>query len=80
MISVYEVHVRISRRPKENRVPHSPADRCMRGGIVGAQIGFNFHDASGEHLAPLPPHENLAEEIRSDQARVAIVEGTSEGT
>ena len=47
----------------------------MRSGIVGAEISFDFDDAPAEQLVPLPPHEEFAEQIRPDQARVAVVEG-----
>ena len=40
-----------------------------------AEISLDFNDASGEQLAPLLPHKKFPQQIRPDQARVAIIEG-----
>jgi hypothetical protein len=33
----------------------------MRRGIVFAQVSLDLHNAGGEHLTALSPHQNFAE-------------------
>jgi hypothetical protein len=51
----------------------------MGSGIVGAEISLDFDDAPGEKFAALPSNEDFAQEIRADEARVAVVEGAGKG-
>src|SRR5437870_2848727 len=50
----------------------------MGSGIIGAEVGFDFDDASAEEFAALPADQDFAEEIGADEARVAVVEGAGE--
>ena len=45
----------------------------MRGGIVHAHIGFDFHDASRQQLASMFADQDFAQEFARDAARVAVV-------
>src|SRR5215470_4664584 len=50
----------------------------MRCRVLRAQVGFDFDDSADEELAALLPHKNFAEQIRPNQAGVAVVEGARE--
>ena len=50
----------------------------MGRGIIGAEISLDFNDASGEEFAALSADKNIAQQIRSNQARVAVVERARE--
>src|SRR5437763_15265971 len=50
----------------------------MRGGIVNAEICFDFHDAAGEEFTSLASYKNLAQRIRPDEARIEVVEGAGQ--
>ena len=75
MIAVDEVDVSASRRTEQHSVACCLADRGVCSGIIRSEVGFNFNDASSEQLTTLAADENLAEQVRSDEARVAVVEG-----
>lgn len=79
MIAIDEIHVRESRRTEEDGVARGASDEGVRGGIADARIGFDFDDTRSEKFAALAADENFPEQIRSDEAGVAVVEGAREG-
>src|SRR6478672_1617477 len=52
----------------------------MRCKIIGAEIGFDFDDAPRKQPAPLPTHQNFAQQVRPNEAWVSVIEGAGEGT
>jgi hypothetical protein len=79
VIAINEIDIGISRWSKKNRVAGSLAYRCMRGGIVGAEVSFDFHDPSREQVAALPTNQKFAQHLGPDLTRIAVVEGPGEG-
>ena len=51
----------------------------MGGWIIRAKVSLDFDNAADYELTALLPNENFAQQIRTDQARVAIVKGAGEG-
>lgn len=73
MVAVNEINIRVSWRAKQNGVARGLSGRGMRGGIVGSQIGFDFNNSRDQTLSPLPPDQKFPQQIRPDDARIAIV-------
>jgi hypothetical protein len=46
----------------------------MRGWIIRSQVRFHFDNSAGEEFAPLSPDQDLPQQFRTDQSRIAIVE------
>jgi hypothetical protein len=46
--------------------------------IIGAEIGFDFNDSPSEEFAALSAHEDFAQQVRADEARIAIIERSGE--
>ena len=74
MIAVDEIHIRVSRRAKQDGIARRAADEGVGGGVVGAKVGFDFDDACGKKLAALAADEEFAKEVRAYETRVAVVE------
>jgi len=70
VVAVDEIHVRESRRPKQNRVASRIAGGGMSGGIVLAKVSFDFHDARGEIQISGPPDQHLSQELPSHAPRI----------
>ena len=51
----------------------------MGGWIIRAKVSLDFDNAADYELTALLPNENFAQQIRTNQARVAIIEGAGEG-
>ena len=50
----------------------------MRGGIVGAQVSLDFHDAGRERSAAFAPNENFAQQIGTDESGMVIGDDSEE--
>jgi len=72
VIAVNEVHIRVSRRTEQDGVARSESGEGVRGGIVCAQVGFIFNNASREQFSSLAPDEQLAQQLASYRDRIAI--------
>lgn len=80
MIAVDKVNVSVSGRSEEHRVSGGEAAEGVSGRIVFAEIGFDFDYAGGEADAASDlPGEYFPQEFAGYAARIAGVEGASEG-
>jgi hypothetical protein len=52
----------------------------MRGGVIQAEVGFRFHNASREESHTLAANQEFAEQIASDLAGISIEEFAFQGT
>ncbi len=74
MDAIDEINVGVPRRAKKDIVARSAAGSSMSGGIVGAEVGFYFHDSPGEKFPHLFAHDQLPQEIPRDLPRITIEE------
>ena len=67
VVAVDEVNVGVARRPEQNRGAGGVAGGGVGGGIVLAEVGFDFDDAGGETeiWAPLPVEPAPCPEVRA---------------
>ena len=75
MIPVDKVDVGMAWRPKQHGIASSFSDGCVRGGIVSAEVSFNFDNAGCHFFLAHPPDENFSQQPRPNYSWVAIVEG-----
>ena len=78
MISVNEVNVSVTGRTEQNSVAQGAARGGVRGRIVGAEIGFDLDDATGELRAFGVADQNLAQKLASYLTGIAGEEGARE--
>lgn len=76
MIAVDEVHIGMPGRAEQHRIARGFSDGSMCGRIIGAEVSFDFNDASGKEFAAFAADENFAQQIGSNKARIAVVKRT----
>jgi len=78
VISVDEINICMAGRTKEDSIARSPADVGVSARVAHAKVGFGFDNASGEQKTPLAAHEEFAEKIPCDVARIARIESSGQ--
>ena len=76
MIAVDEVDVGKPGRAEEHEITGRASAGGVSGGIILAEIGFHFHDAGGQQVSLLAPHQHLAQQVAAHGPRIAGVEIT----
>src|SRR5690349_11308108 len=78
MNTVDKVNVSVSRRPPEHSIARRVSCCGMRGQIARAQVSFHFNDASRKPLASFAAHNQLAQQLASHHAWIAIKESPAQ--
>jgi hypothetical protein len=58
--------------PEENAIAGGFAGSGMGSGIVGAEVGFNFHDAPGPLSLSIAAQQYFAQQLTRNLARIAL--------
>ncbi len=78
MIAVDEIHVSVPGRSEDHGISGRFAGGSMGGRILRAEIGFEFHDASGANPAAFLANQNFAKKVVGDPTGIAIKESPFE--
>lgn len=76
MNSVDKIDIRVTRRAEQDCVARGAARGGMGGGVIGAEVGFGFNNATGQNFAVYFPEYDFAEEIAGDHVGCGVVEVT----
>jgi hypothetical protein len=64
----------VSGRTKQDGVTCSASGSGVGRQVIGAEVGLNFDDASGEQLAALAADDKFPQQLSGDYAWIAVEE------